>query len=200
MLTNIVLKYLYLYKNITKKMKPKKLPFNFIPISTIGDGSCFLHALLQSCNKTYNKLDLNHKKLMVRKLRLLMGNYLENSDIYGRLSRGELEEISNFVMETKKDYMVKYIKSDSWITYHYIEMISNIFNINIFIINNGKNTIYNFGDNELLYNKKRNSIFINYIDQAHFESLAVRTKDGRKTYFSPKSSVIEITMKNLKCV
>ena len=130
---------------------------------------------------------------MVRRLRLLLGNYLEKSDIYDKLSRGELNEISNFVIEAKKEYMIRYIKSNSWITYHYIEMISNIFNINIFIINNGKNTIYNFGDNELLYSDKRNSIFINYIDQAHFETLTIRTKDGNKTYFSPDSKITKLT-------
>ena len=178
-------------------MKNKKLPFHFIKKNTIGDGSCFLHALLQACNREYSKLNHNERILMVRRLRLLLGNYLQTSDIYDKLSRGELKEISNFVFEAKKEFMVKYLKSNNWITYHYIEMISNIFNVNIFIINNGKNTLYNFGDNELLYKKDRNSIFINYIDQAHFETLAINTPGGQKTYFSPKSKIIKITFQNL---
>lgn len=179
-------------------MKKNKLPFKFIPISTIGDGSCFIHALLQACNKTYNKLDKNNKMLMVRRLRILIGNHLEKSDMYDNLSRGELKEISNFVFEAKKEYMIRYIRSNNWITYHYIELISIIFNINIFIVNNDKNTLYNFGDDELLYKKNRNSIFINYIDQAHFETLAVRTKDGNKTFFSPDSKITKTTFQILK--
>ena len=120
---------------------------------------------------------------MVRNLRSAISDHIQESDIYDQLSRGELKEIS------KK----KYINSNQWISYHFVELISKVLDLNIFIITHNTNTIYNLGDNEIYYKKNRNSVFINYINQAHFETLGIKTPDGLKTLFSPSSPIMKTT-------
>ena len=163
-----------------------ELPFKFKRIPTIGDGSCFIHSVLGACNKKYQNLNRMEKINMVREIRNLIGDYLEKGDIYDKLSRGSLKEFSQYLPEVDKKNMVKYMKSNSWINYLYIELLSKLFDINIYIVYNlhTSNNLYKLGDNELLYNSKLNSIFINYIDDTHFETLNLLTENGWKSFFS----------------
>ena len=166
----------------------KQLPFPFVPKPTIGDGSCFLHAILQSCSVQYLALNTEDRIKMVRKLRHDLSQALDDTDIYDNLSRGELKEISESVPEMKKENMKRFLNSNSWITYHFVEMISTLFNINIYVVNTNK-TLYNLGDDEIMYNKNRNSVFIRYHENVHFETLGVDTPDGVKTFFDKKSDI-----------
>lgn len=170
-----------------------KLPFSFSSYSTIGDGSCFLHSIMMAFNKTYIKSNSSQRRKMVRNLRSAISDYIQESDIYDQLSRGELKEISKFVPLMDKENMKKYINSNQWISYHFVELISKVLDLNIFIITHNTNTIYNLGDNEIYYKKNRNSVFINYINQAHFETLGIKTPDGLKTLFSPSSPIMKTT-------
>ena len=146
-----------------------KLPFDFKPQSTIGDGSCFLHAILMAFNKTYINSTYNQRRKMVRNLRTAISDYIDESNIYTELARGELKEISKFVPLMDKENMRKYINSNHWLSYHFVELISKVLDLNIFIVTHNTNTLYNLGDDEIYYKKNRNSVFINYINQAHFE-------------------------------
>ena len=74
--------------------------------------------------------------------------------------------------------------------YFYLELISNQLNIDIIIINEKNRKIYKTGDNELLL-KDRNTVIINYIEDAHFETIGMVTPEGTKTFFSPDSKVIQ---------
>ena len=177
-----------------------KLPFDFVAKYTIGDGSCFLHAVLMAFNKTYIKYNDSQRRKMVRNLRHAISNYIEESDIYTQLSRGELKEISKFVPLMDKENMKKYINSNKWISYHFVELISKVLDLNIFIITHNTNTIYNLGDDEIYYKKNRNSVFINYINQVHFETLGISTPDGIKTLFSPHSEIMKKTYKCIKFI
>ena len=174
-----------------------KLPFIFIAQNTIGDGSCFLHAVLMAFNKTYINSNNSERRKIVRKLRGAISDYIEESEIYSELARGELEEISKFVPMMTKKNMRNYINSNKWISQHFVELISKVLDLNIFIISNGTNTLYNLGDDEIYYKKNRNSVFINYINEAHFETLGVKTSQGVKTFFSPDSGIMKTTYKCL---
>ncbi len=61
--------------------------------------------------------------------------------------------------------------------------------VNIIIIYNRTGGIYKTGDKELFF-KKRNTIFIYYYDQTHFEAMSVETKEGQKTLFDYDTNIV----------
>jgi hypothetical protein len=181
-----------------KKMKIKNIPWDLVTIPTIGDGNCFLHAILGCCNNYYKNTNNENKKIIVRQLRNDTANLLDisinNSTFYEKLSRGQAEEISQYVTEMRKDYMQGYLKSNNWMNASFIELFSIVFNINIVIISAMEKDIYRTGDKELLF-KERKTIFINYIDQAHFESIGIETPDGLKTIFHHDNEIVKLLNK-----
>ena len=151
-------------------------------------------------NKTYINSTYNQRRKMVRNLRTAISDYIDESNIYTELARGELKEISKFVPLMDKENMRKYINSNHWLSYHFVELISKVLDLNIFIVTHNTNTLYNLGDDEIYYKKNRNSVFINYINQAHFETLGINTPNGIKTLFSPQSEIMKITYKCIKFI
>ena len=95
----------------------------------------------------------------------------------------------------KLDSMKRHLCSSKWLNIFYLELISNQLNIDIIIINEKNRKIYETGDNELLL-KNRNTVLINYIEDAHFESIGLETSEGISTFFSSDSQVIR-DLKNL---
>lgn len=164
----------------------------FNRIHTIGDGSCFLHSILQSFNKKYNEGTIREKMDFVKKIRFYLAECLteNNNEIYNSLSRNEIEEIAKFVPDLKIENMQRYLKSRNWLNIFFLELISNIFDIDIYIIDSHTKDLYRTGDKEIYY-KKRDSIIIYYIRDTHFESMSVNTEDGEFTLFSHDSYVIQ---------
>jgi hypothetical protein len=191
--------YKLLLTNNNLKMQIKDFPYEFERIDTIGDGSCFLHAILGCCSKKYITSSEREKKIIIRGLRNDLAKVLDvkvkDKTIYQTLSRGEIEDISKYVKEMKKDYMQNHLKSGRWLNATFLELISNMLNINIVVVSFQLKEIYKTGDKELLF-QDRHNIFINYLDQAHFESLGIRTEEGLKTFFH-KDSEISQRIKNL---
>ncbi len=179
-------------------MKIKDIPCDLVTIPTLGDGNCFLHAILTSCNNRYNLMNISEKGNLARLLRNDLATILDvsinNSTFYQKLSRGQAEEIAKYVTEMRKDYMQAYLRSNHWLNDSFLEFFSIIFDINIVIISAKEKDIYRTGDKELLF-KKRNTILVNYIDQAHFESIGIRTPDGLKTIFHPESEIVKLLNK-----
>lgn len=168
----------------------KNVKFN--RINTIGDGSCFLHSVLQCFNQTYNELNERERMEYVKKIRYYLSESLDENDkeLYKSLSRKEIEEISKFVPEMKLENMKSYLNSNKWLNIFFLEFISNMFDIDIYIIDSHTKDLYRTGDNEVYY-KKRNSVIIYYIRDIHFESVSVSTEDGDKTFFSHDSYIIQ---------
>lgn len=178
-------------------MKIKNLKYNFQNISTIGDGSCFLHAVIQGFCPGYHKLSQKEKMLLVKNIRNDLALSLQEDPVYKSLSRGEIEEISKNVNEMSKEYMQKYLISGSWINMTFVELISNIFNVNIMIISNKNKDFYYSGDPEIYFHKNRDSVFIYYYEDAHFESMAIETEQGFKTLFDYNSPIVKESLKRL---
>ena len=164
----------------------------FNRLHTIGDGSCFLHSILQSFNEKYNTASTIEKMKYVKKIRYFLAECLSenNNQIYNSLSRNEIEEIAKYVPDLKIENMQRYLKSRNWLNIFFLELISNIFDIDIYIIDSHTKDLYKTGDKEIYY-KKRDSIIIYYIRDAHFESVSVTTEDGDFTLFSHDSYVIQ---------
>jgi len=151
-------------------------------LNTIGDGSCLIHAILQAFNKQYNNLENNMQKMkLVKEVRFHLSEILDlpvpeknNTNVYNLLSRGELLDISEHIEEVDLDYMKEYLNSNNFLEFQYIELLSEIFDINIVFISNKK--IYHCGDNELLFRDDRDIVLINYIQDIHFETISIDDK------------------------
>ena len=56
-----------------RKFKIENLPYHFVTIDTIGDGSCLLHSVLYSFNNKYRKFGFNER--IKRRSRLFEARY-----------------------------------------------------------------------------------------------------------------------------
>lgn len=160
-------------------------------LPTIGDGSCMLHAIFQSFNQHYiNFKDDYDKMLMVHHFRKYLAEQLDNDKNYEKLSRGEITEISNFLPQLNKENMKRYLNSSKWLNIFFLEYISNILDLDIYIYDDTTKNIYKTGDDEI-YFKNRRSVIIRYYREAHFETICVSTPEGNKTLFSSDSYIIK---------
>ena len=169
---------------------------NMYSLNTIGDGSCMLHAIFQCFNSDYlNLKDDYEKMLMVHDFRKFLSEQLDVDKNYEKLSRGEITEISNNIPQLNKENMKRYLNSSKWLNIFFLEYISNILDIDIYIYDDTTKEIYKTGDDEI-YFKGRKSIIIRYYREAHFESICIDTPDGYKTLFSNDSYIIKEIKKN----
>lgn len=165
-----------------------------VKIPTIGDGSCFLHAIVQAISPLYNAMKDDGKRTIVRKIRQELSNLLSSEKEDGKiwyeyLSRGNLEELSDTFGDLKIEKMKHFLNSNGWFSHLYVELISEVFNIDIYIIDYRTSTLYNLGDDELFY-KGRDSVVIGYISENHFETLALLEDGEKKTYFTTDCRLI----------
>ena len=172
---------------------------DFVVFETIGDGSCFIHSVLLSFNKEYRDLDQGGRRLMVAKLRSDLSDVLSEKTgektYYEKLSRGQIKELSDVLPEMKLHHMQRYLKSRNWITMFYLELISDQLDIDIIIIDEKTKKVYQTGDKEIYY-KNRETVIINYIEDAHFESIGVKVGKRAVTLFSPECELI-VKMKKM---
>lgn len=179
-------------------IKGMKFPYTIRKIETIGDGSCFLHAILRAIWPDYEKMGYKEKRKTVRTLRDELAVRLEEKDekgisVYQKLSDGKLPELSKSIPHVKLEEMKKFLKSDNFFDQLYFEFISDTFNIDIYVIDYSTEKIYNMGysTNQNFY-KDRNSIIIGYGNQ-HFETLEIEVRPGHwKTFFKHDSEIIKI--------
>ena len=173
----------------------KKFPYNLVILSTIGDGSCMFHAILQGFNKTYIDGDTPERRNIVRKFRNnlsdLLGETMEDGKTcYEQLSRGELKDISKEVPEASLENMKKALKTNSWGDQRYLELISNQLDVDIFVINSYEKDVYFTGDYEIYY-KNRDSVIILNTNNAHFETIGIKVNSETKTFFDKDNEIIK---------
>lgn len=166
-----------------------------VRLDTIGDGSCLLHAIFQGFNSYYCELKQDKKSEFIREFRHVLSLHLDVDKNYENLSRGQIQEISKFVPEMSKTNMKNYLNSRNWLNIFFIEYISEILDLDIYILDSHTKKIYKTGDNEI-YFKNRKSVIIYYIRDLHFETIGIETPDGIKTLFSHDCYIIE-KLKNL---
>ena len=122
---------------------------NMVLINTIADGSCFFHAVIQSFYQPYIQgyySDKSHpldRRSFVRNFRKELSETLDtsitfigNDDItwYDHLSRGNLKENSKDIEEYSLESMKKELDSDEPVNNLYLEFISELLELDIYII------------------------------------------------------------------
>lgn len=176
--------------------------YNLVRVYAIGDGSCFFHAILLGVSEEYLNLSRRGKIQMAKKLRKRLSQELDE-DKYSKLSGGNLESIANGVsgcMDLTLNGLKNTLDSRNFVGQELIELVSNELDIDIYIIDLDKETVYHLGNTEI-YHKDRSSIILGYTESgSHYDLIGLykHKQDEIMTLFSPKHEIIETLRKYLK--
>jgi hypothetical protein len=148
-------------------------------IPVIGDGSCFFHSIMLAINPDYIKESLSNRINMIHNLRKNLADLLdkdksENLTWYNYLSRGTLKILSETIDDYSLDNMKKELLEMGPVDEKFYEYVSDILNIDLYIINSSNNNIVNLEKD--FYYKQRNSICL-YFTPGHYELLSVKRND-----------------------
>jgi hypothetical protein len=162
---------------------------NMVRIRTIGDGSCFFHAIISSFyipyrtgklnNKPFNRIDFVKRfrsDLAVRLAQKVDPRDKNGLTYYESLSRGQLKELSKDLPQYSLESMQKELTSGMAVDNIYNEFISNVIDKDIYILDMIKRDVYFTGNDEDILFKKRNSIVILYTP-GHYELIGIIGQD-----------------------
>ena len=166
-----------------------------------GDGSCYFHSVIKARSLNYRNKSRKEKQLMIRHWRhdlsLLLSKRMdflskENSSqigdgtYYDFLSNGQLASFAKDYKPSGLREMQNELNSSSPVDNTYNEYISNLLNINIFMIDYVKRDLYVIGDDiDLLIKPDRLSICLLVIP-GHYQLVGIQYPDsfGVITQFS----------------
>lgn len=174
----------------------KDIPFRLVKISTIEDGNCFFHSVLRSFYVKY----INTKNILERvkyatTVRRCLAECLDEKDEngvmeYDKLSNGYLRQFSEECPEASLENMKRELCSSDSVGNIYHELISNKLNIDIYLIDIKKKSVYFTGSDLSLLYKNRNSVFIGYIESSnpkttgHYEVIGLIENNRIVTLFT----------------
>lgn len=177
--------------------------FDLVRIPTIGDGSCFFHALCSSFYVKYRQNPSKRKKI-VQRFRKELAEILserckknKSKTWYQYISRGQLPDISKYVPELDILNMKKELLSGGPVDNKYNELISEILNKDLYLINLLTKDVYITGDDSDILYKGRDSIVILTMP-GHYELIGLKKNNGDiTTLFSPNHSFIRRIRKRI---
>lgn len=164
-----------------------------VRIPAIGDGSCFFHSLLLAISDRYSRLDYKSKRALVVEVRRQISHDLDEAK-YNSLSNGELGAVSEHLkghIDLSIDGLRESLDSHDFVGQEFIELVSNEFDVDIYIVDLDKSTMYHLGDTSI-YLKRRRSVIIGYSESnEHYDLVGLQTASGVATLFSPDHEVIQ---------
>lgn len=172
--------------------------FKLIKKQTCQDNSKFLHAFVQGFDRGYIKSTPKVKSEIVTKLRESLSEKLAekipNSNVtyYEYIFNGKIKNVarSNSLYEYK-NYMTT-LKGDYLFTNEYIELISLIFDKDIFLFDIDNNELFIDPNIAKLVIKERNSVLIGYSETEYFTLGLLEEDKNIITHFSPNNKFIKM--------
>lgn len=184
---------------------PSNASFHYeglVRIGTIGDGSCYFHAIAKSFFTPYKLCKLNgtvlNRSEFIRKLRKDLANKLsepvdptnqQGLIYYDLLSRGKLLELSAELPQLSIKNMKKLLDSSLSVDNRFNEFVSNILNKDIYLLDFLKKDVYVTGDDADILYKGRDSIILLTMP-GHYELIGLTTDQGIQTLFPPNHPII----------
>lgn len=177
---------------------------NIVRIGTIGDGSCFFHAVVKAFYTPYKIGILNgipiDKRAFIQNLRKDLAIKLvqkvdplnKNSPrYYDLLGRGKLKEFSKEMPEYTIENMQRVLNSNLPVDNSFNEFVSNLLNKDIYLLDYLNKDVYITGkDDDILY-KGRDSIVI-LVMPGHYELIGLMTVNGIQTLFPSDHTLIQV--------
>ena len=200
---------------MSRRLRWAREPFrnyDLIALETIGDGSCFFHAIIQAFYRPYinrGKPDKQgrwvslERQKYVRSVRDALADMLSRpvkkggKSYYETLSNGQLPTMSKAepTLKCSLKEMEEELRSGNAVNNLYHEFISMFLNKDIFILDETNEDVYVIAGDDLLY-QDRLSIIILYNrsdgEIGHYETVAVVPRDGGHpiAHFKPSHSLI----------
>ncbi len=172
--------------------------FDVMRFETPTDGNCMFHAISNAFFTPYHTEILNGQKTtrnnIIKNFRKSLSDKLgETIDdtgktYYDTLNNGNTATFALDVPEFTLENMQKTLDSTDSIGFGFLEFISNVLGIDIYILNSNTQDIY-VTDELLLSIRCRNSIILYYMD-GHYELVGVKNCDKFVTYFLPTNPLI----------
>lgn len=197
-----------------KELEKIEFPFikdeNIYRKRVIGDGSCYFHAIIDAYFLPIRTGVLNGERFdrfkFVKKFRYDLSNLLEQprpqyggKTYYETLSRGELSDRAKNIEEASLAYMKKLLRSQDSVSYIYHEFVSDLLNLDIYILDAEKRDVRLIDSDLGMYYKNRKSIILLYLP-GHFELIGTMRLGELKTYFSPRDKLIKTLKRRLKTI
>ena len=168
-----------------------------VKISTIGDGSCLFHAVINSFFSPYRTGILNGTPLnrveFVKKFREELADKLGETSptgvrYYDMLSRGQLHKFAETMPSFKLENMQTELRMGGAVDNRFNEFLSMVLNKDIYLLDAEKKDVYVTGlDDDILY-LDRDSIVV-MINGGHYELVGIKN-DNITTLFSWKDPFI----------
>ncbi len=176
-----------------------------IKINVIKDESSLLHAVMTSIYDVYKNNKINKCKFiqelrnnLAYKLKSYIDTNNQSSIYYDTLSGGILGSISKIKPDVSLENMIKTLVSNDNIGIIYNEFISNIFNINIYIIDYDKKDLYMTGLNKNYLYKIRSSIVV-LISDGYYDLVGLISNEHKiKTKFNINHPFIIMINKRMR--
>lgn len=169
-----------------------------------GDGSCLFHCILGAYTSTYFKSPTHERISMVKEYRDSLADVLP--DYYDKLGKGNIKEISKILPEYSLESLQARIRdSREYVDNIFNEYISNIYDIDIYILSEQTGDVYAMGaDMSLLY-KNRDSIVILYTslsgpdttkESGHYQLVAHKRSNGENSKLFPPNYPLIVDLRN----
>ena len=196
--------------------------YRLIAIDTIGDGSCFFHALLNGFYLPYRLQSLDgvyvNRQDLVRNLRNQLANrlgepidplYPTGPTFYEKLSRGHLYELSQSWDQYSLTNMQNLLRSHESVGNQYNEFVSDQLDKDIYILNAHSQDVQLLEDDPDLFYKHRESLILLYhpspsvegVDMGvgHYELVGLQDGAGRvHTLFDPDHPLIVFLQQRMR--
>lgn len=165
-----------------------------ILIDTPYDGSCFFHSILRCVNTRYINFSLEEKSQFVRQFRdelaeeIIKINPQTSQIYYTQLSKGNLAILGETCTQYSVDTLQKVLRSNDMVGHEFLEYVSTLLDINIYIIFN--KDVYPLGKDLDIYYKNRSCIVL-YYSNSHFQSIGIIKEGQINTRFDKNHILIK---------
>lgn len=151
---------------------------NLVSIATLGDGSCYFHAIVAAFHRPYITMDEENKKKFIQEFRKDLSFFLPK--VYDGLANGEMNELSKLSSEYSLNELQRGLSSMEPVGNVYHELVSNIINKDIYVLWDRTRELYRAGDNSDILYKNRESIVICYLDSGHYTLIGCLDREINK--------------------
>ncbi len=172
-----------------------ELSNNLVKIDTIGDGSCFFHAIISAFFKPYIENTIDRIKF-IKQFRKDLSETLYSQ--YRKLGNGSFLELSRSVDEYSLQSLKEMLDSNLPVDNRFHQFISDVINKDIYILYSITNNVYKSADDLKLLYKNRDSIVILYTP-GHYELIGRLNNITKEitTVFNYNDSFIKNIQKEL---
>lgn len=159
---------------------------NLYRFGVLGDGSCYIHAILRTVSKSYKSMPIPEKAQFIKDVREnLAHNYtiqIHNSIGDGFFRESKLPEFSfRRIKESLRD-------SKEHIIHYMLEYIGDQLGVNVYMLRGNQNAIpYNYGKDVSHIKPNRHNIVLYWINENHYEAVG-QIKQNQVQFVFPEDS------------